>query len=50
MHELLGLGGITVSKYKKGTKKGPKMGPKKGPRKINAIESGPRGQLEVVIN
>ena len=34
MHELLGLGGITVSNFKKGTEKGTE-------KKINAIESGP---------
>ena len=41
MNELLGLGRITVSIFKKDTEKGPKRGPKNGPRKINAFESGP---------
>ena len=29
MHELLGLGGITVSSFKKGTEKGPEKRPEK---------------------
>ena len=45
MHELLGLGRITLSNFKKGTEKGtekrPEKGTKKGTEKINAIESGP---------
>ena len=37
MHELFGLGGITVSNFKKGTEK------------MNAIESGPRDSRHAVI-
>ena len=46
MHELLRLGKITISNFKKGTEKGtekgPKKRPKKGLKKVNAIESGHR--------
>ena len=33
MHELLGLGGITVSNFKKGTEKGTEKRPEKGTEK-----------------
>ena len=41
MHELLGLGGITVINFKKGTKKGPK----KGPKKLTLLNRGPGPQM-----
>ena len=54
MHELLGLDGIIVSNFKKGTKKGtekgtekgPKRGPKKGLKKLMLLNCGPELQSE----
>ena len=46
MHELLGLGGITVSNFKKGTKKGTENRPEKGnEKKLMLLNRGPAPQL-----